>query len=88
MGPRSRQRKADPPTAVLRIFTVYWNPADAPGLFVVRGSIVDSASRIINDEKPLALATSLDAARAHLPPGLVMLARAEDDDPIIVECWV
>jgi hypothetical protein len=71
----------------LRMFTVYRNPADYPGKYVLRGaSIVPNA--VINDPEPTAVADTLAEVRAAVPWGLVPMHRAIDDLPIIVETWI
>ena len=70
------------PTGPLEMFVVYERPRDYPAHFVVRRFL---------GEKPtedFAMAETLDGARAEVPPGLVMMARAEGDDPKIVEVWL
>jgi hypothetical protein len=78
----------------LRIFTIYNNPRDVPGCIVVRAHRVlpeglqfergAIAFRIDGNE-----AAALESARHHCRSlGLTRLERSEDDDPVIVECWL
>lgn len=70
----------------LHLFTIYENPTDYPGLFVVRESIVEPMRTVLR-EPPLAVVLSLEDARASVPPGLVRMTRADEDEPAIVEVW-
>lgn len=87
--------------AVLGFYTVYENPQDFPGKFVVRiftlhprnhPAALDPDGRdriaIIRDAEPFCVAESLEEARAQLPRELYNLGRHADDDPIIVEVWI
>jgi hypothetical protein len=71
----------------LFMFTIYFDPRDYPGLYVVRGSAV-SAGVIKMDRDPLAVVASLNEARAAIPDGLCMVPRTLDDEPQIVEIWL
>jgi hypothetical protein len=73
--------------ASLGIFTVYHNPLDYPGKFVVRRSVV-SAGRVVTDRDPLAVVWSLEQARAAIPRGLTRLPRMPEDEIQIVEVWL
>lgn len=74
------------PGIVLTQYTIYVNPADQPGKFVVREWHVVRGS-----PEPVAgeswVVESLDAARAVVPDGCFRLERAPDDDPVILETW-
>lgn len=71
----------------LWMYTITDSPSDYPGKFVVRAHLVTMAgSRPA--AAPLAVASSLDAARARLPPGLTNLGRYDGDEPHILETWV
>lgn len=74
----------------LSIFTVYKNPLDYPGCFVVRRFEV-SADGARPLPFPLVVADTLDQAReairrAH--PCAVCMVRADGDEPQIVESWI
>lgn len=71
----------------LSIFTIYNNPSDYPGKFVVRRWVVaDGQER--RDDGYLVLEDTLEAARLRLPQGMVRMNRNDDDDPVIVENWL
>lgn len=88
----------------LSMFTIYRNPKDYPGKFVVRQFRVDDAgaepgpdemvterltgSVIIMSLQPLAVAATLEEAREAVPPGLYNLGRYGNDDAAIAEVWV
>lgn len=67
----------------IKMYTVYKNPSDYPGKYVVR--IFHGE---IPEEKPLCVEDTLEAARSHIPPGLVHLHRTHEDDPVILETWI
>lgn len=72
----------------LEIFTIYVNPKDYPGKFVVRRwSIVRGNPKPVPDAQPWAVTDSLAAARAALPPALYRLERQPGDQPQILETW-
>jgi hypothetical protein len=71
----------------ITFWTVYHNPADYPGKYVVRaqwaergGQIKHSAECTVHD--------TLEGARAAVPPGCWPFARDPNDDPVIVESWM
>jgi len=68
------------------IFTVYENPKDYPGKFVIRRFV-----GTVPDQQPTAVSDTLQGARADLlkiHPHLVHLSRRAGDDPVIVETWL
>lgn len=65
------------------MFTVYENPRDYPGKFVVRRWL-----DFIPDTKPMIVCDSLDLARAVIPQSAVCLGRYAEDDPAIREVWL
>lgn len=72
---------------VLNLYTIYKDPLDFPGKYVVR---LWEAHPPIEDPLPqhTTVFDSLDEARASLPPGLYNLGRFDADEPQIVETWV
>lgn len=71
---------------ILPIFTIYDHPKDYPDHFVARRHDVSAGKHVPG---PLvAMAATLEEARAWLPPGLHCLGRDRDDDPVIVESWI
>lgn len=75
---------------VLRTYTIYFNPRDFPGRYVVREFFVASATGFspIPNPTPLAVVDTLEQARAALPPGLANINRYIEDEPQIVETWL
>ena len=72
----------------LIIYTVYFNPSDYPGKYVVRGYEIDG---INPDGKPLECEVyeTLNQAREPLSKlGLYLLDRHMYDDACIVEVWL
>lgn len=74
--------------APLRIFTIYSNPADYPGSFVVRALAIVAGGETRLDAEPLAVTKTLDEARAAVPDGLWRFVRSPEDEPQIVESWL
>lgn len=71
----------------LRIFVVYKNPADYPGLFVVREWHVIGGAQM-PCPLPVAVVATLDEARRSVPEGHVCFPAQPDDDPVIYEVWL
>jgi hypothetical protein len=71
----------------LRIFTVYHNPLDYPGKYVVRGCN-SAAGIIVNDPEPTCVVGTLAEARASIPYGMHCMPRLPGDEPPIVEVWI
>lgn len=67
---------------IFPVFTVYKNPRDFPGKYVVR---------LFDGTRPMRLITirdTLDEARATIPEGFYCVQKSPDDDPVIVETWL
>jgi len=76
--------------APLRLFTLYWNPRDYPGRFVVRGFTIAGAAAA-PDEVPIYVGVFLEAARRAILaelPGAVRLERSPEDEAQILEVWL
>lgn len=71
----------------LSMFTIYSDPADHPGKFVVREDRVSGVG-VLRAAVPHAVVDTLEEARASIPDGLVPLQRHPLDDPVIVESWI
>jgi hypothetical protein len=72
----------------LTIYTIYDNPLDYPGYFVVRKwKIVGYVATPIRDGI-LGISKTLEGARKLLPEGCALLPRDESDEPQIVESWL
>lgn len=73
--------------AQLQIWTVYENPSDYPGLFVLRRYDILRNGRVVPNRE---VATAPDRAgvEAHLPPGLAFLPRDPRDPPSVVGSWI
>jgi hypothetical protein len=74
-------------TNVLTIYVIYKNPRDYPGKWVVRAQDANDDGSI-SIHLDCAVCESLEHARQCVPPGLVMLMRAPEDDPAIYETWL
>jgi hypothetical protein len=73
-----------------KIFTVFENPSDYPGKFVIRESRITTAGALLAP-MPLAICDTLEQARASIAehhPGLIRMHRMPGDDPVIVEVWL
>lgn len=80
--------EAPPASSVtpLIVWTIYRNPSDFPGKYVVRAYVVGSGC--VTAASTHHVRNSLDSARSTLPANLVNLGRAIHDSPAIVETWV
>jgi hypothetical protein len=68
----------------LATYTIHDHPADYPDHFVVtRDGIFPG--RVVRDDRFLVLASTLELAREHIPPGLACFPRHPSDSPAIVE---
>lgn len=70
----------------LPMWTIYERPRDYPAGFVVRRSVTDPTG--CYHDAAAQYAPDLASARALVPPGLQLLPRFPDDDPVIVEVWL
>lgn len=68
------------------IWNVYEKPVDYPEDFVARKFVIGGSFHVATNE--MFVADTLAEVRALLPRGLVRIARAESDDPKIVESWL
>jgi hypothetical protein len=66
----------------VEIYTVYYNPLDYPGLYVVRRWLNDKPTNDVHTAK------TLEEIRAFIPQDKVYLDRMPGDDPVIVETWL
>jgi hypothetical protein len=71
----------------LPIWTIYDNPSDYPGNFVVRRSLI-SHGGITPDPEPQIVTDTLEKARTVIPAGSIPFPRHETDDACIVESWL
>lgn len=71
---------------VLTVWTIYRNPRDYPGRWVLRAFDVSVEGTKARSE--CVVAQTLEEVRIALPPGRVPLGRANGDDPAVYECWV
>jgi hypothetical protein len=74
-------------------YTIYANPIDYPGRYIVRRWHIDGTppEGYRSDPVPMANVATLEEARAEvqrIDPNLVRLARDPTDDPAIVEVWL
>lgn len=69
------------------MFVITHRTRDYGDAFVVRRWIIVPNGFAAADVEPHAVCGSLEAARLEVPPGLVNIGRADDDDPVIVEVW-
>jgi hypothetical protein len=72
----------------MRIWTIFRDPLDIPGKFVLRGfSVVPGVAEPEPDEKAYA-SESLEALRNMLPADLVRLPPDATDHETVVESWI
>ncbi|MDH3379020.1 MAG: hypothetical protein OEQ39_19015 [Gammaproteobacteria bacterium] len=71
----------------LELWTIYKDPSDYPGRYLVRRFVSVKGFLVVDDE-PLAVVEDLAAARLALPPYATHnFGRMVDDQPHIVETW-
>ena len=80
------------PDVVMTQWTVYFNPSDYPGLYVVRPfDIVNGEPEPVPRLSEHWVCSSLEEARAIIwrgDPGLVCITRHPSDPSPIVEVWL
>lgn len=69
----------------LPMWVVTFNSSDRPGCYAARLHMTLPEHVVTN---AVIVGQTLDDVRAALPEGLTCLARAADDDPVIVEVWL
>jgi len=72
----------------LTVWTIYRNPSDYPGRWVMRGHEIFPHVGIVRPHEACFVAESLDEIRAKVPPGTRCVGRAPEDYPVIYECWL
>jgi hypothetical protein len=76
----------------LPFYTVYENPSDFPGKFVVRRMDFrmgpHGVSEAVFDKDPMAVSDTIDEARAVIPEHCFNIGRMNMDDPVIKEVWL
>jgi hypothetical protein len=75
---------------VMQGFTIYKNPSDYPGRYVLRRWEwgLHTGGQPKPDQDPTYVGESLENARANVPEGLICVCRAPADDPVIIETWL
>lgn len=78
--------------ATLSGFTVYMNPSDYPGKYVVRRWTA-TKGKVVPDIEPTAVTeitpVELEAIRESFrDKGMVCILRMPDDDQVIIETWM
>lgn len=72
---------------VLPVYTVYYDPLDYPGRYVVRRwNVTAGAPR--PEKTPLYVGDSLERARSLIPLGLICFTADDGDDPAVLESWM
>lgn len=69
------------------MYVIYWNARDNPGVFVLRRHVVNRLGERA-DREPIVISSTLEKARAHVPPGAYNMGRMPGDEPQIVEVWL
>jgi hypothetical protein len=73
---------------LLEMFTVFYDPLDYPGRYVVRRFRILHGDAM-PDAEPLTVTHSLTAARHAIPDRCdAMLIRSPEDHPSVVETWL
>jgi len=71
-----------------QMYTIYYDPEDFPGKFVVRGFTIGQGKDPIPDLRATLVCDTLHEARQAIPWGGVRIARSQDDVASVVESWV
>lgn len=79
---RNKHQARRRPKATLTMWTIYWNPADYPGSWVVRAHDIPGGQREFCE-----VCGSLEEARKMIPRGLICVKRAPEDELQIIETW-
>jgi hypothetical protein len=72
---------------LLTLWVIYKNPSDYPGKFVLRAQVAYPGGEV-RLHPDCMVCDTLEQAREGVPPGLVLLTRAPEDDPVIYETWI
>jgi hypothetical protein len=72
----------------ITFWTIYQNPADYPGKFVVRAHWVAGGDGHVKYSPECTVHDTLDEARAAVPPGCFLFPRDPSDDAVIAESWM
>lgn len=72
----------------LIFYTIYWNPSDEPGKYVVRAWTFSPGSEEPIGSEEKRVATTLDEIRRYVPEDKIRTPRHPMDDPCIVETWI
>lgn len=72
--------------SVLYVYTIYFNPSDFPGLYVVRKFACTATETTASPDATTH--ETLEQARAAIPNGYMCAGRIPEDDPVIVESWI
>ena len=70
----------------MNLYTVYKDPSDYPGKFVIRRFVISGGN--VEPANLICVEDDLETALTRLPPGLVKIDRFENDDPKILEVWM
>lgn len=81
-----RRRPMNDDDREISLYTIFERPLDFPNSFVVRR--FKTLGGTVKTCELVAVAPTLEAARAALPPGLFNLRRKDQDEPHIVETWI
>jgi hypothetical protein len=72
----------------LEIWTVCFNPSDFPGKYTCRRSTVMGKGETKVDPDCYVAERLITIRREMMRRGLLRMPRNEEDDPVIVECWL
>lgn len=73
----------------LEMYTLYFNPSDYPGKFVIRRFIIEVGNpQPVADPKLLVVAETRELAEEVIPKWMVFLSRNEEDDKVILGTYI
>ena len=71
----------------LTVWTIYHNPSDYPGHWVLRGHEVFPGDEVVRPHDTCFVAATLNEVRGKIPAGSYCVGRSPEDHPTICECW-
>jgi hypothetical protein len=70
----------------MKAYTIYYNPSDYPGLYVLRASVVGPGR--ITHEKECETAETMEELLPKVPQGMIRMPLSPNDDPVIVAYFI
>ena len=84
--PEKKMKQESSTAKQMKQYAIYEKPTDHPHHYVVREWLIGPGT--MTPGKLMGLSDTLDGARKLVPPGMDLLPRFANDDPVIVEVWI